>query len=124
MCWKLPPPRALGPRLVLATSVLRADAAPDTIEMLADTAEGAWLVATPRLKLDPMPNGAGDVVAALFLATYLETRDPSKALGDTAARIFAVFEATMRRGQRELALIAAQDQIAAPTRRFEVKKVR
>ncbi|MGQ0675833.1 MAG: pyridoxal kinase, partial [Rhodospirillales bacterium] len=60
--------RALGPRIALVTSVLRADAAPDTIEMLADTAEGAWLVSTPRLKLDPAPNGAGDVAAARFLA--------------------------------------------------------
>ncbi len=116
--------RALGPSVALVTSLMRVDAAPDTIEMLADTREGAWLVATPRLKLDPMPNGAGDVAAALFLAAYLETRDVAKTLGDTAARIFAVFEATQRLGGRELALIPAQDQIAAPVRRFEVKKVR
>jgi hypothetical protein len=30
----------------------------------------------------------------------------------------------MRAGQRELALIAAQDQIANPAKRFEAKKVR
>jgi pyridoxine kinase len=116
--------RALGPRLVLVTSVVRTDAPPNTIEMLADTAEASWLVTTPRLALDPMPSGAGDVAAALFLAAYLESRDPARALADTAARIFAVFEATMRAGTRELALVAAQDQIADPARRFEAKKVR
>lgn len=116
--------RALGPRVALVTSLVRDDAAPDTIEMLADTPDGAWLVATPRLRLDPLPNGAGDVVAALFLAAYLDGRDPAKALADTAARIFAVFEATQRAGGRELALIQAQNQVAQPKRRFEVKKIR
>ncbi|MCC6467222.1 MAG: pyridoxal kinase PdxY [Alphaproteobacteria bacterium] len=116
--------RALGPRVVMVTSLMRRDAPEDTIEMLADSAEGAWLVATPRLKLDPLPNGAGDVVAALFLATYLETMSVSRALGDTAARIFAVFDATRRAGGRELALIAAQDEIAKPSRRFDVMKLR
>jgi pyridoxine kinase len=116
--------RALGPRVVLVTSLIRRDAPADTIEMLADAPEGAWLVATPRLRLDPMPNGAGDVVAALFLATFLETSSVSRALDDTAARIFAVFDATQRAGGRELALIAAQNEIARPTRRFDVMKLR
>lgn len=116
--------RDLGPRVVLVTSLLRKDAPADTIEMLADSADGTWLVATPRLKLDPLPNGAGDVVAALFLATYLETGNVAKALADTAARIFAVFDATQRAGGRELALIAAQNEIAKPTRRFDVMKLR
>jgi len=116
--------RALGPRVVLVTSLLREDAPSDTIEMLADSAEGTWLVSTPRLKLDPMPNGAGDVVSALFLATYVETLNVARALADTAARIFAVFDATKRAGGRELALIAAQDEIAKPSRRFDVMKLR
>jgi pyridoxine kinase len=116
--------RALGPRVVLVTSLVRRDAPADTIEMLADAAEGAWLVATPRLRLDPLPNGAGDVVAALFLATFLETASVARALDDTAARIFAVFDATQRAGGRELALIAAQNELAKPSRRFDVMKLR
>ena len=92
--------------------------------MLADSPEGTWLVATPRLKLDPLPNGAGDVVAALFLATYIETMNVARALADTAARIFAVFDATQRAGGRELALIPAQEEIARPSRRFDVMKLR
>lgn len=116
--------RALGPRVVLVTSLTRDEAPGDTIEMLADCAEGTWLVATPRLKLDPLPNGAGDVVAALFLATYIETMNVARALADTAARIFAVFDATHRAGGRELALVAAQEEIAKPSRRFDVMKLR
>jgi pyridoxine kinase len=116
--------RSLGPRVVLVTSLVRKDAPADTIEMLADAPEGSWLVATPRLRLDPLPNGAGDVVAALFLATFLETSSVARALDDTAARIFAVFDATHRTGGRELALIAAQNEIARPSRRFDVMKLR
>jgi pyridoxine kinase len=63
-------------------------------------------------------------VAALFLATYLETGDPAKALGHAAAAIFAVFEATAKAGTRELQLIAAQDELVRPSRLFEVRQIR
>ncbi len=43
--------RALGPGLVLVTSLLRREAPPGTIEMLVASAEGAWLVGTPLLPL-------------------------------------------------------------------------
>ncbi|WP_042688545.1 pyridoxal kinase PdxY, partial [Azospirillum sp. B506] len=72
--------RARGPRLVLVTSLTRSDADPDSIEMLVDGTDGAWLVATPRLTFDPPPNGSGDAVAALFLAHYLSAFDPADAL--------------------------------------------
>src|SRR5580765_8736410 len=65
--------RAMGPSSVLVTSVERPDAAPDTLEMLAVTPEGAWLVATPRLPLKA--NGSGDVTAALFTGHYRGSGD-------------------------------------------------
>lgn len=116
--------RDLGPKLVLVTSLIREGAAADTIEMLVDGADGAWVVATPRLPLDPSPNGAGDCVAALFLARYLQTRDPAEALAHAAGAIFAIFAATDRAGTRELQIVAAQEEIVRPTRRFEVRRVR
>ncbi len=115
--------RALGPGLVLLTSLHRDEAADGGIEMLAAGGDGAWLVRTPMLALDPAPNGAGDLVAALFLAHYLETRDPGSALERAAAAIFAVLEATRQAGSREMQLVAAQDQLAAPPRRFEARRV-
>ena len=118
---------ALGPRVVLLTSLRIAprarEEAGEEIEMLAVTPGAAWRVRTPYLPLDPMPNGAGDSVAALFLARYLETRDVAAALGHAAAAIFGVIEATGRAGTRELQLIAAQDELVAPSRRFEVEAV-
>ncbi len=130
---------AQGPRVVLVTSLHRApeiapeiapetaegtaDADPDQIEMLAVTAEGAWLVATPLLRFPVPPNGSGDAVAALFLAHYLRSGDAAAALGEAAAAIFAIMQATHRARRRELDLIGAQDEIARPVRRFAVHPV-
>ncbi|HYH20557.1 MAG TPA: pyridoxal kinase PdxY [Azospirillum sp.] len=116
--------RARGPRVVLVTSLTRTEAPADRIEMLVDTADGAWVVATPRLPLDPPPNGAGDAVAALFLAHYLKAFDAAAALEQASAAIYAVFEETRRRGTRELQLIAAQDELVAPRTVFRAGKVR
>ncbi|MGQ9365785.1 pyridoxal kinase PdxY [Azospirillum sp. ST 5-10] len=116
--------RARGPRLVLVTSLTRGDGDADRIEMLVDGADGAWAVATPRLPLDPPPNGAGDATAALFLAHMLRTGDPAQALASATAAIYAVFEATQRSGERELQLIAAQDELVAPSRRFAARRIR
>ena len=44
----------------------------DTIEMLAVTGDGAWIVQTPRLPIKA--NGSGDVTAALFTAHLRDDR--------------------------------------------------
>lgn len=116
--------RALGPRHVLVTSLTRPDAPPDTIELLLDSAEGSWLVATPRIPIEPAPNGAGDAVAALFLAKILETGEPPAALAHAAAAIWAVIDATRQAGTRELQIIRAQDELVRPSRLFPVEKIR
>ena len=116
--------RAMGPRVVLVTSLTRDDAPAGRIEMLADAEDGSWLVSTPRLPIEPAPNGAGDAVAALFLAHYLKERNARAALEQAAAAIYAVFEATHRLGTRELQLIAAQDELVAPSQVFAAEKVR
>ena len=118
---------AMGPRIVLLTS-LRHDATPDdSIEMLLTTEEAAYRVRTPFLAMDPMPHGSGDAVCALFLAHLLRRGGGPdalpEALADAAAAIFAIMAATAEAGADELALIPAQDEIAAPSRRFPVEKV-
>lgn len=105
--------RRRGPSTVLVTSF---DAAPEGVMMLAAGPEGAWAVETPRLPV--MLNGCGDVTAALFLAHLLRGAPLAEALALTAAAIFAVIETTVRLGRYELALVAAQDELIAPSRRF------
>jgi pyridoxine kinase len=62
-----------------------------------------------------MLNGCGDVTAALFLARLLRGESLPDALAKTAAAIFAVIETTLRLGRYELALVAAQEELAAPS---------
>lgn len=117
--------RARGPRDVLVTSVRYDDndaAHEDTLELVAVSDEGAWAVTTPLLPI--APNGGGDLTAALYLAHLLETSSPAVALGRTTASVFAVLEATLAAGTRELQIIGAQDAIAAPPARFEVRRLR
>lgn len=114
--------RVMGPQTVLVTSVVH-DAAPEgTIDMIAVTGEGAWSVTTPLL---PQTfTGAGDLTTATFLAHLLRTDSVAEAIGQTAATVYGVLKATVDSGESELQLVAAQDEIAAPTRTFEVTRLR
>lgn len=107
-----------GPRIVVVTSLLRDDAPAGIIESLAVTADAAWLVQTPLLPLDPPPNGAGDVVAALFLGHYLTSRDPAEALSRAVSGLYGVLDHSLKAGMREIQLIAAQQQLLAPQKLF------
>ncbi len=114
--------RRLGPEVVLVTSVLGQDGPPGTIDMVAVDAEGAWQVTTPRL---PQTfTGSGDVTAATFLATLLDTADVSGALAHTAAVIYGLLLVTAASGGTELALIAAQDELVHPSHTFEPVRLR
>ncbi|MGP7961506.1 pyridoxal kinase PdxY [Sanguibacter sp. A247] len=114
--------RAMGPSIVLVTSVERPDREPGTIEMLAVTPEGAWLVTTPHLPFKA--NGSGDVTAALFTAHYVRTRDAADALARTTSSVFDLLRTTHESGRRELELVAAQEFYAHPRLQFEVRQVR
>jgi pyridoxine kinase len=113
--------RAMGPSIVLVTSVERPDAADDTIEMMAVTDDGAWIVQTPRLPMKA--NGSGDVTAALFTAHLLSTGDPAVALARTASSVFDLLENTLDSGERELQLVQSQASIAEPRLQFDVTRL-
>jgi pyridoxine kinase len=112
-----------GPRLALITSLRRADAADDQIEMVAVSRDRAWRIATPLIGFDVAPNGTGDAVAALFSAHWIEGGDVADALGKSASSIFAVLQATRAAGERELQLVAAQEGLVAPPRRFTAEEL-
>ncbi|KQM16522.1 pyridoxamine kinase [Plantibacter sp. Leaf171] len=113
--------RAMGPSVVLVTSVERPDRDPETIEMLVVDDAGRWIVQTPLLPFKA--NGSGDVTAALFAAHYGETRDAKLALERTASSVFDLVELTYRSGQRELQLVEAQEFYANPRMQFTATAV-
>ncbi|MEW2442987.1 pyridoxal kinase PdxY [Micromonospora marina] len=114
--------RATGPRHVLVTSVLHGDLPAGHLEVVAVSDDGAWAVTTPLLPI--APNGGGDVTAALYLAHLTTTGSPRTALERTTNSIYAVLEATLGAGTRELQLVATQDAIADPPARFTARRLR
>lgn len=112
--------RTTGPRIVVCTSLMTGDAR--ELAVLADSAESSWIVHTPHLPVTL--NGTGDVFTALFLANWLRTGDLAATLEQAVAAMYGLVEATHRAGARELELIAAQDELVAPTRRFEARRLR
>jgi pyridoxine kinase len=112
---------ALGPRVVLTTSLDAEDTPADSVDLLASEGGRHWRVRTPRL--DVSVNGAGDAIAALFLAHWLATGEAATALGRAAASVHGLLARTAAAGSREILLVAAQDEYVRPSRTFEVTEV-
>jgi pyridoxine kinase len=113
--------QALGPRVVVTTSLVTEDTPDDAVDLLASEGGRHFRVRTPRL--DVSVNGAGDAVAALFLAHWLDTRSASESLGRAAASVYGLLKQTADAGSREVLLVAAQDEYVSPTRTFPVEEV-
>jgi pyridoxine kinase len=113
--------QALGPRVVLTTSLVAEDTPDDAVDLLASEGGRHFRVRTPRLDLSV--NGAGDAIAALFLAHWLATRSAAEALGRAAASVFGLLRMTAEASSREILLVAAQDEYVSPTRTFDVTEV-
>ena len=110
---------ALGPRLVLATSVRLDETPADAIDV-ALLADGVLMrVRTPLLELGI--NGAGDAIAALFLTHLLQNGSPEGALAHAAAATYGLLKQTADAGAREILLIDAQDEFVRPSHRFTVE---
>jgi pyridoxine kinase len=112
---------ALGPRVVLTTSLITDDTPDDAVDLLASEGGRHYRVRTPRLSVSV--NGAGDAIAALFLASWLETRSAGVALGRAAASVFGLLARTAAAGSREILLVDAQEEFVAPSRTFDVQEL-
>jgi pyridoxine kinase len=111
--------RATGPRVVVCTSLHLGN--DDELGILASSAEASWLCRTPRLPITL--NGTGDTFTALFLGYWLRAGRLDATLGHAVSAMYALVEATHRAHADELMLIAAQDQLVAPARRFPAVRV-
>jgi len=113
--------RAAGPGTVLVTSVQSNETPSDAIDVIAANASRSHLVRTPRL--DSPANGAGDLMAALFLFHLLCGADVAAALGDATSSVFGVLRRTHQAATPEMALIEAQQELVAPSRRFTPRPI-
>ncbi|SSC25547.1 Pyridoxal kinase PdxY, partial [Klenkia terrae] len=113
--------QATGPRVVLVTSLDVEDTPDDAVDLLAAEGGRAWRVRTPELGVSV--NGAGDAIAALFLAHWMSTGSAARALGAAASSVFGLLRMTAEAGSREILTVAAQEEFVSPTRTFEVTEV-
>jgi pyridoxine kinase len=113
--------QALGPRVVLTTSLVTDDTPHDAIDLLASEGGRHYRVRTPRLDLSV--NGAGDAIAALFLAHWLGSRSAAEALAGAASSVFGLLARTEKAGSREILLVEAQEEYVSPSRTFPIADV-
>jgi pyridoxine kinase len=107
---------ALGPSTVLVTSVRSGETPDDALDVIGSDPGGRYRVRTPRLAV--AANGAGDLIAALFFLHYRRGGDLATALGAATASVYGVLRATLASGAREIALIAAQEELVNPSTQF------
>src|SRR5262249_33553912 len=108
---------ALGPRVVLVTSLATAQTPSDAIDIVVSDRAGCFRLRTPRL--DHAANGAGDAIAALFFAHLLGCGSAADAMARAASSVFGILHRTAQAGAREMLLIEAQDEIVAPSNMFK-----
>ena len=108
---------ARGPGAILVTSLHTNETPAASIDMIASDGTRQFLVRTPKLPITV--NGAGDAIAALFFAHYLQSQSVAQALSRAASSVFGILERTAEKGSREILLIEAQQEIVSPARVFE-----
>jgi pyridoxine kinase len=100
--------REIGRGRVLITSAPAS--AVDKVCNLLVSADGAHAVETDRL--DDVPHGTGDLMAALMVANLLHGNDAPAALDRATASLFDIIKASA--GVDELRLVAGQDLLTRP----------
>jgi pyridoxine kinase len=110
-----------GPRIVLVTSVHVKETPEDSLDLVAASDGVFWRVRTPKLNL--ALNGAGDAIAALFYAHYLQSRSVKNALEKAASSVYGLLKKTELANSREIVLIEAQDEIINPSVCFEAEQL-
>ncbi len=108
---------ALGPRIILATSVHTQETPDDSLDLVISVEGERMLVRKPLLPI--IVSGAGDATAALLFVHLLEGRTPGEATALTAASVYGLLKRTAEAGSREILSVAAQDEFVTPTARFE-----
>ncbi len=112
---------ALGPRVVLVTSLRLADTPADALDLIASDGVDRFRLRTPLLPLTI--NGAGDVIAALFFAQHLRTGSAAEALSLAASSLFGVLSRTAEAGANEMLLVEAQEEFVTPSRIFKARPI-
>lgn len=108
--------------LIVITSLRTEDLPADSLATLAVSAQNAWLVQTPFVDLQPLPNGMGDVFSSVLLGHILQGDPIPEAVSQAVSTLYALVSRTTS-GERDLPLVACRDQITAPGKVFPAESV-
>ena len=112
---------ALGPRVVLVTSLHTGVTPPDCLDLVVSDGSDRYRLRTPQLPI--VVNGAGDAIAALFLAHLMSSGSAVEAMSLAGASIFGVINRTAEAGASEMLLIEAQEEFVKPSQVFVAQKI-
>jgi pyridoxine kinase len=112
--------RKLGPKIALVTSVMTAETPADAVDLLVCDGASRHRLRTPKLPVSA--HGAGDVIAALFLAHHIGTGSAAEAMMQAAASVFGILKRSAETGS-EMALIEAQDELVNPSASFRAEQL-
>ena len=113
--------RRQGPGTVICTGAAQTEG---RLSNLAVGPDGIYQVQVPFIPDgQAVPKGTGDAFAAILLGHYLNHRDMAAALAWASAALHGLIQASMAMGSDELAVIAARNEITAPSHTFEVERL-
>jgi pyridoxine kinase len=112
---------AMGPRVVFVTSLHTDDTPRGCIDLIASEGGTRCHLRTPELPVSL--HGAGDLIAALFLAHSLLAGSTAEALSRAASSVFGVLRRSVEQGSRELLLVEAQDEFLEPCELFTARRL-
>jgi pyridoxine kinase len=110
-----------GPQVVLVTSLATAETPSDCIDVVVSDGSGRCRLRLPRLPV--IANGAGDAIAALFFAQYLQLGSAAEAMAASASSMFGVLSRTAEEGSSEMLLVATQEEFVSPSRVFRTETI-
>lgn len=102
--------RALGKAEIVVTSI---QFPPGQIGTIVVTPADGWATTAPRL--EQVPNGSGDLFAALYLAARLRVDAPRQALARASSSVDCILRASAAKRADELTLIERQSDLAEPS---------
>jgi len=109
---------AHGPRVVVVTTLQHDRSVADQVETLAVTADAVWVATGPRL--ERVPHGGGDLLAAILLGQLALGNALPDALGLAVSAVHVVLSASQ--GEPELRLVAGRNALQAPPL-LEVRRI-
>lgn len=108
--------RTLGVAEIVVTSIPFADS---EIGTLAVTRDGAW--ATSSARIDHVPHGSGDLLAALYLSARIQAAAPAQALERASSAVDFILRASA--GADEMLLVEHQRGLTEPAPRLAARPI-